>query len=76
MKNLITVVTVGFMELLLGILGLGLAFGVLFLLTKLIIWFSMGMFNYDLSDKFWYVFAGLVILNTMFGGFNIKIGGK
>ena len=36
------------------------------LLTKGIIWVSMGLFNYDLSDKFWFVFVGIVIFNLLF----------
>lgn len=53
--------------LLAGLLGLTLAFGFLFLITKLVIWVSMGLFNYDLSDKFWYVFGAVVLINALLG---------
>lgn len=53
--------------LLAGLLGLALAFGFLFLITKLVIWVSMGLFNYDLSDKFWYVFGVVVLINALLG---------
>lgn len=48
--------------------GLAVAFGVLFLLTHLIIWVANGLFNYDLTDKFWYVFGAIAILNMLLGG--------
>lgn len=49
-------------------LCMAIAFGWFCLLTQLVIWISNGMFNYDLSDKFWYVFAILFVLNIMLGG--------
>lgn len=61
--------------LLAGLLGLALAFGFLFLITKLVIWVSMGLFNYDLSDKFWYVFGTVVLINTLLGS-SVKRGGQ
>jgi len=37
------------------------------IMTNLIIWVGSGLFNYDLSDKFWYVFWGYYILQSIFG---------
>ena len=39
---------------------------IVWLLTKGIIWVSMGLFNYNLSDKFWFIFVGIVIFNFLF----------
>lgn len=61
--------------LLAGLLGLVLAYGFLFLITKLVIWVSMGLFNYDLSDKFWYVFGVVVLINALLGS-GVKRGGQ
>lgn len=36
------------------------------LITNVIIWTAQGLFNYDLSDKFWYVFALYYILLVIF----------
>ena len=33
-----------------------------FLITKLIIWFILGIFNYNLSNKFWYIFVAITII--------------
>lgn len=53
---------------------LGIIITVNIILTKLIIWFSLGVFNYDLSDKFWYIFVGLTfILPMLKGTFSINI---
>lgn len=35
--------------------------------THLIIWIVKGLFNYDLSDKFWYIFACLIVIPLIFG---------
>ena len=43
-----------------------LCFGINFLLTKLIIWLSNGLFNYPLDDKFWYIFVLLLIIQVVF----------
>ena len=68
----------GLLGLLAAILGVAIVFGVLFLFTKLVIWIAMGLFAYDLSDKFWYVFGAIVLLNALTGGrlFSINIGAK
>lgn len=68
----------GLLGLFIGILGVAIVFGVLFLFTKLVIWIAMGLFAYDLSDKFWYVFGAIVLLNALTGGrfFSINIGAK
>lgn len=50
------------------IFGLAVAFGMLFGLTHLVIWLSNGLFNYDLSDKFWHVFGAIVLLNFILRG--------
>ena len=44
------------------ILFFGIAVAVGFFITKITIWFVMGIFEYDLSDKFWYIFVAWVIL--------------
>lgn len=54
------------------ILGLSVGFIWLYIITKLIVWVSMGLFSYDLTDKFWYVFASIVIVHTIFG-LNINV---
>ena len=68
----------GLLGLLVAILGVAIVFGILFLFTKLVIWIAMGLFAYDLSDKFWYIFGAIVLLNTLTGGrlFSINIGAK
>ncbi len=59
---------IGLLGLVVALLGVAIAFGVLFLVTKLIIWVVAGLFAHDLSDKFWYVFGALVLFNALFGG--------
>ena len=68
----------GLLGLFVAILGVAIVFGILFLFTKLVIWIAMGLFAYDLSDKFWYIFGAIVLLNTLTGGrlFSINIGAK
>ena len=39
-----------------------------FLITKVIIWIILGLFNYDLSDKFWYIFVLITIVIPMLRG--------
>lgn len=45
-----------------------LLFGINFLLTKAILWISMGLFNYPLDDKFWYIFVLLIIIQFVISG--------
>ena len=52
---------------------LGLVFAVDAILAKIVIWIVGGLFNYDWSDKFWQVFAALIILPMIFN-LNIKVG--
>ena len=33
-----------------------------YIITLILIWFCNGVFNYDLSDKFWYLYVGIVFL--------------
>lgn len=61
--------------LLAGLLGLALAFGFLFLITKLVIWVSMGLFNYDLSDKFWYVYVVIMLISGVLN-ISVKVKGN
>ena len=51
----------------------GLIFAVDVILAKIVIWIANGLFNCDWSDKFWQVFAALIILPMIFN-LNIKIG--
>ena len=51
----------------------GLIFAVDAILTKIVIWIANGLFNCDWSDKFWHVFAALIILPMIFN-LNIKVG--
>ena len=51
----------------------GLISAVDVILTKIVIWIANGLFNCDWSDKFWQVFAALIILPMIFN-LNIKIG--
>ena len=52
---------------------LGLIFAVDVILAKIVIWIADSLFNCDWSDKFWQVFAALLILPMLFN-LNIKIG--
>ena len=40
-------------------------FGSGLLMTNIIIWLSNGLFNYDLSDKFWYVFVAYFLVSGL-----------
>ena len=51
----------------------GLISAVDVILTKIVIWIANGLFNCDWSDKFWQVFAALIILPMIFN-LNIKVG--
>ena len=37
-------------------------------ITWLIIWISNGLFNYDLHDKFWYIYILIVIIIPIIRG--------
>ena len=57
------------------VLGIAILIGVL--ATKLIIWFVLGVFIYDLSDKFWYIFVALMFILPMLKGiFTINVSNK
>ena len=60
--------------LLAELLGLFLAFWITFIMAKLVIWCVMGLFNYDLSDKFWYVYVAIMLINALLGS-SVKRGG-
>ena len=44
-----------------------LTLGINYLITFGILWVSNGIFNYDLSSKFWYVFVALCIVQSITG---------
>ena len=44
---------------------LTIIFGSGLLMTNIIIWLSNGLFNYDLSDKFWYVFVAYFLVSGL-----------
>lgn len=52
-----------------GVLGIVFLFNIF--LTKMIIWVLLG-FGVDCTAKFWYVFVGLMLFQTFFGGFKIS----
>ena len=60
--------------ILVGSLMAAVWFGCMWLLTKLTIWVSMGLFNYDLSGKFWFVFGAIFLISAIFGGSRAKKG--
>ena len=39
-----------------------LVFGIYAIITKVIIWVVQGVWGYDLSDAFWQVFVGILII--------------
>lgn len=44
------------------------------ILTKIAIWSIEGIFNIDLSTKFWHVFSGIIVLSVInSGGININL---
>lgn len=58
------------------LLVVGCSFGISCLITWAIIWVSNGLFNYDLSDKFWYIFVIIFfILPLLKGIFTVKVNG-
>lgn len=60
----------GCLAVIIGILLiLGIVFAVYYFLTKLVCWISLGLFDYPLDDKFWYIFATLVVIHTVLGGY-------
>lgn len=44
------------------ILALIIIFAFLLIITKIIIWICSGLFNIDLSDRYWYVFWAWILL--------------
>lgn len=56
-----------FLTLLIFIVVLFLSFGLPFLIPKIVIWVCLGLFNIDLSDKYWYIFWAWVLLSMLFG---------
>jgi len=59
----------GCLAVIIGIpLILGIIFAVYYFLAKLVCWISLGLFDYPLDDKFWYVFGLLVVINAILGG--------
>ena len=58
------------------LLVVGCSFGVSCLITWAIVWVGNGLFNYDLSDKFWYIFVIIFfILPLLKGIFTVKVNG-
>ena len=56
------------------ILTVAIHVGMGLFLTWAVIWVSNGLFNYDLSDKFWYVFVVIFfILPILRSTFSIRI---
>ena len=55
-----------FLTLLIFIVILFLVFGLPFLIPKIVIWICSGLFNIDLSDKYWYIFWAWVLLSMLF----------
>lgn len=56
------------------ILAVAINVGIGLFLTWAVIWVSNGLFNYDLSDKFWYVFVVIFfILPILRSTFRISI---
>jgi hypothetical protein len=44
-----------------------LIFGLPFLIPKIVIWVCSGLFDIDLSDKYWYIFWAWMLLSMLFG---------
>ena len=73
-RNYITDADVGCLAVIVVVITIvGLIFAVDAILTKIVIWIANGLFNCDWSDKFWQVFAALIILPMIFN-LNIKVG--
>lgn len=47
-----------------------------FVLTKVILWLSLGLFNYDLSNKFWYIFVIVFLVVSIISPFKVNIKTK
>lgn len=52
--------------LVVALFALAIIFGSGLLMTNIIIWLANGLFNYDLSDKFWYVFVAYFMISGLF----------
>ena len=55
-----------FLTLLIFIVILFLVFGFPFLIPTIVIWVCSGLFNIDLSDKYWYIFWAWTLLSMLF----------
>lgn len=47
-----------------------------FVLTKVILWLSLGLFNYDLSNKFWYIFVIVFLVISIISPLKVNIKTK
>lgn len=45
-----------------------LIFGIPWIITKVLIWGINGIWNYDLTDKFWYMYWIIFVLGMLFKG--------
>ena len=62
--------------LLLVIVAIGVNLLVDFALTKIILWISLGLFNYDLSNKFWYIFVIVFLIISIISPLKVNIKTK
>lgn len=62
--------------LLLVIVAIGVNLLVDFALTKIILWISLGLFNYDLSNKFWYIFIIVFLIILIISPLKVNIKTK
>lgn len=62
--------------LLLVIVAIGVNLLVDFALTKIILWISLGLFNYDLSNKFWYIFVIVFLVISIISPLKVNIKTK
>lgn len=62
--------------LFLVIVAIGINLLVDFVLTKIILWISLGLFNYDLSNKFWYIFVIVFLIISIISPLKVNIKTK
>lgn len=62
--------------LLLVIVAIGVNLLIDFALTKIILWISLGLFNYDLSNKFWYIFVIVFLVISIISPLKVNIKTK
>lgn len=62
--------------LFLVIVAIGVNLLVDFALTKIILWISLGLFNYDLSNKFWYIFVIVFLVISIISPLKVNIKTK